>query len=212
MPKNKRREIGNVARGSRRDKIWNTWRVLQTKCKCFVWFCVDVVLSWLATQWLFLISMSWDPPRHPRFQRRHLCCQRDKAHPTGAVVFIVLAIEDMSCSPDSDSYRGLTSNRGGGRRTTLADGTWHPGYRGRGAIAGCYRGQLWGSGRGAIAGCHCSVLWLGGMVMINFRGVDAVPLLGAIAGWCHCSVLWLGHFFYIDHTNIVFCYLGSMPV
>ena len=25
----------------------------------------------------------------------------------------------------------------------------------------------------------------------NFRGVDVVPLLGAIA-WCHCSVLWLG--------------------
>ena len=24
----------------------------------------------------------------------------------------------------------------------------------------------------------------------NFRGVDVVPLLGAIAG-CHCSVLWL---------------------
>ena len=36
----------------------------------------------------------------------------------------------------------LTSNRGGGRRTTLADWTWH-----QGAIAGC-------SGRGAIAGCH----------------------------------------------------------
>ena len=41
----------------------------------------------------------------------------------------------------------LTSNRGGGRRTTLADWTWH-----QGAIAGC-------SGRGAIAGCHCRVLW-----------------------------------------------------
>ena len=36
----------------------------------------------------------------------------------------------------------LTSNNGGGRRTTLADWTWH-----QGAIAGC-------SGRGAIAGCH----------------------------------------------------------
>ena len=36
----------------------------------------------------------------------------------------------------------LTSNKGGGRRTTLADWTWH-----QGAIAGC-------SGRGAIAGCH----------------------------------------------------------
>ena len=44
----------------------------------------------------------------------------------------------------------LTSNRGGGRRTTLADWTWH-----QGAIAGC-------SGRGAIAGaivgCHCSAM------------------------------------------------------
>ena len=39
----------------------------------------------------------------------------------------------------------LTSNRGGGRRTTLADWTWH-----QGAIAGC-------SGRGAIAGCHRKV-------------------------------------------------------
>ena len=36
----------------------------------------------------------------------------------------------------------LTSNRAGGRRTTLADWTWH-----QGAIAGC-------NGRGAIAGCH----------------------------------------------------------
>ena len=36
----------------------------------------------------------------------------------------------------------LTSNRGGRRRTTLADWTWH-----QGAIAGC-------RGRGAIAGCH----------------------------------------------------------
>ena len=25
----------------------------------------------------------------------------------------------------------------------------------------------------------------------NFRGVDVVPLLGAIVG-CHCSVVWLG--------------------
>ena len=41
----------------------------------------------------------------------------------------------------------LTSNRGGGRRTTFAHWTWH-----QNAIAGC-------SGRGAIAGCHCSVLW-----------------------------------------------------
>ena len=39
----------------------------------------------------------------------------------------------------------LTSNRGGGRRTTLADWTWH-----QGAIAGC-------TGRGAIAGCYRGV-------------------------------------------------------
>ena len=55
----------------------------------------------------------------------------------------------------------LTSNRGGGRRTTFAHWTWH-----QNAIAGC-------SGRGAIAGCHCSVLWLSGR--------------GAIAG-CRCRV------------------------
>ena len=36
----------------------------------------------------------------------------------------------------------LTSKKGGGRRTTLADWTWHQ--------------------AGAIVGCHCSVLWLGG--------------------------------------------------
>ena len=53
----------------------------------------------------------------------------------------------------------LTSNRGGGRRTTLADWTWH-----QGAIAGC-------NGRGATAGCHrrvpLNVLWLGGRVTTN---------------------------------------------
>ena len=38
----------------------------------------------------------------------------------------------------------LTSKKGGGRRTTLADWTWHQ--------------------AGAIVGCHCSVLWLGGRV------------------------------------------------
>ena len=40
----------------------------------------------------------------------------------------------------------LTSNTGGGRRTTLADWTWQ-----QGAIAGC-------SGRGAIPRGHCKVL------------------------------------------------------
>ena len=63
----------------------------------------------------------------------------------------------------------LTSKKGGGRRTTLADWTWHQ--------------------AGAVVGCHCSVLWLGGRMTTNFRGVDVVPLLGAIVG-CHCSVLW----------------------
>ena len=55
---------------------------------------------------------------------------------------------------------------------------------------------LWWIGRGtrvalldAIVGCHCSVLWLGGRIMTNFGGVDAVPLLGAIVG-CHCTVLY----------------------
>ena len=45
-------------------------------------------------------------------------------------------------SPDSDNYRGSYFQLRGGRRTTLADWTWH-----QGAIAGC-------SGRGAIGGCH----------------------------------------------------------
>ena len=124
----------------------------------------------------------------------------------------------------------LTANRGGGRRTTLADWTWHQGAiagcSGRG-IVGCHRkvplhsamvggegdDQLWGSGRGAIAGCHCSVLWLGVRVTTNFGGVDVVPLLGAIAG-CHCSVLWLGGGIFSlhwQHKNC-FCYLGSMLV
>ena len=90
----------------------------------------------------------------------------------------------------------LTPNKGGGRRTTLADWTWH-----YGAIAGC-------SGRGATAGCHRSaplnVLWLGRRVTTNFGGVDVVPLQGAIVvcygwgggwrptlgewTWCHCKV------------------------
>ena len=76
----------------------------------------------------------------------------------------------------------LTSNRGRGRRTTLADWTWH---------------------QGAIVGCHCSALWLGGRVTTNFGGVDVVPLQGAIVvrygwgrvtakfgewTWCHCRV------------------------
>ena len=71
----------------------------------------------------------------------------------------------------------LTSNRGGERRTTLADWTWH-----QGATAGC-------KGRGVV-GCHCSVLWLGERVTTNSGGVDVVPLPGAIAR-CHCSALLL---------------------
>ena len=63
----------------------------------------------------------------------------------------------------------LTSKKGGGRRTTLADWTRHQ--------------------AGAIVGCHCSVLWLGGRVTTNFRGVDVVPLLGAIVG---CLVVCYG--------------------
>ena len=140
----------------------------------------------------------------------------------------------LDFSPDSDIAIGvLTSKKGGGRRTTLADWTWHQ--------------------AGAIVGCHCSVLWLGGRVTTNFRGVDVVPLL-AFAG-CHCSVLWWGKgrvttnfgwvgvplhgahgtlhsnriqkmhpeklpwascrrytVLYIDDTKIGFCYLGSMLV
>ena len=86
----------------------------------------------------------------------------------------------------------LTSNKGRGRRTTLADWTWHQGANagcsGRGAIAGCNRRVPL---VGAIVGCHCSVLWLGGGWRPTLGGVDMVPLLGAIAGW-HCSVLWWG--------------------
>ena len=86
----------------------------------------------------------------------------------------------------------LTSNKGAGRRTNLADWTWH-----QGVIAGC-------SGRGATAWCHrsvpLSVLWLRGRVTTNFGGEDVVPLQGAIVvcyGWggggamagCHRTVL-----------------------
>ena len=59
------------------------------------------------------------------------------------------------------------SKRGGGRRTTLADWTWHQGAsagcRGRGAIAGCYRGGAivvcygWGGGLGEWTWCRCWV-------------------------------------------------------
>ena len=63
-------------------------------------------------------------------------------------------------SPIHSELGFLTSNRGGGRRTTLADRvqrTWRH----------CC----------AIVGCHCSVLWFGGRVTTNFGGVDVVPLV-----------------------------------
>ena len=67
---------------------------------------------------------------------------------------------------------------GGGRRTTLADWTWHQ-VPLQGAVDVVPL-------LGAILGCHCSVLWLGGGVSTNFGG--------AIAGCqgCHCSVPWWG--------------------
>ena len=55
------------------------------------------------------------------------------------------------------------SNRGGGRRTTLAE--YVP-------LQGAEDVVLL---LGAIVGCHCSVLWLGG-VTASFGGVDVVPL------------------------------------
>ena len=73
-------------------------------------------------------------------------------------------------------YAGKISNRGRGRRTTLAEWTWHPAC----PIAGS-------SGCGAIAGCHPRVpfivVWYGwgGRVKINFGGVDMVSLLSAMA-------------------------------
>ena len=88
----------------------------------------------------------------------------------------------------------LTSNKGGGRRTTLADWTGAVDVVPLlGAIVVFYCGggegddQLWGSGRGAIAG---------------------VPLQGAIVV-CYGRG---GFFLYIDSTKIGFCYLGSMLV
>ena len=73
----------------------------------------------------------------------------------------------------------LTSNRGGGRRTTVADWTWR-----QGAIAEC-------SGRAAMAGCQrcrCSVLWWGKeRVTTNLAEVDVMRLLHAIAR-CQCRV------------------------
>ena len=108
-------------------------------------------------------------------------------------------------SPDSDIAIGvLTSKKGGGRRTTLADWTWHQ--------------------AGAIVGCHCSVLWWGkGRVTTNFGGVG-VPLHGA-HGTLHSNGIQKMHpeklpwascrrytVLYIDDTKIGFCYLGSMLV
>ena len=95
---------------------------------------------------------------HKRAPKRETESKRQDAPLSFLVVFPQIAI----------AIGVLTSNRGGGRRTTLADWTWH-----QGAIAGC-------SGRGAIAGCHrgChfSVLWLGGRVTTKIGGVGVVPL------------------------------------
>ena len=72
------------------------------------------------------------------------------------MAFAITPVAPGSCafSPDSDSYSGSYFQKGGGRRTTLADWTWH-----QGAIAGC-------SGRGSIAGslvgCHCGDYGWGG--------------------------------------------------
>ena len=85
----------------------------------------------------------------------------------------------------------LTSNRGGGRRTTFARWTWHQNaIAGCSAIAGCQCSVLWLSGRGAIAGCHCRVQWtwchcrvpLQVAIVVCYGWVDVVPLQGAIAG------------------------------
>ena len=99
----------------------------------------------------------------------------------------------------------LTSNKGGGRRTTLFGGldvapgchcrvqwTWcHCWVPLLGAVARCGgNGQLWGSGRGAIAGCHCWVL-LQGVGGGEGDGQLCGSGRGAIAG-CHCSALWWG--------------------
>ena len=100
----------------------------------------------------------------------------------------------------------LTSNKGGGRPTTLTDWTWH-----QGASAGCRRGAIAGCNRrvpllDTIAGCHCSVLWLGegdGQLWGWTWCHCWVPLQGAIVvcygwgkvtanfgewTWCHCWV------------------------
>ena len=114
-------------------------------------------------------------------------------------MFLVLYGKNESIFPQIAIAIGvLTSNTGGGRRTTLADWT-------------CRVQWTW-CHCGAIA--HCSVVWCGegrattnfggvdvvpllGAIVVcygrggNFGGVDVVPLLDAIAG-CHCSVLWLG--------------------
>ena len=84
-------------------------------------------------------------------------------------------------SPDSDSYRGSTSNRGEGDEPLwrIGRGTWVP-LQGAVDVVPLL---------GAIVGCHCSVLWLGGRVTTNFNfgAMDVVPLQGAIVvcygGW-----------------------------
>ena len=103
-------------------------------------------------------------------------------------------LKDPTFSPDSFSYRVLTSNRRGGGHQL-------------------WRGSRWVPLLGAIAGCHCSVPLLGAIAGVPLLGCHCwvpllgchfwVPLLGAIARchcwgaiagvpWCHCWVPFLG--------------------
>ena len=88
----------------------------------------------------------------------------------------------------------LTSNRRGGRRTTLADWTWchcsvpllgtiagrcHVRMPLLGALAECHCWVLAIAGYQSMAGCHCWVLWWGGALLVPWLGSDfgrlAVP-------------------------------------
>ena len=76
-------------------------------------------------RWIFLTALPRPSPSIHVFLHKSACLLHVSVYPQIAIAIGV-----------------LTSNKGGGRRTTLADWTWH-----QGAIAGC-------SGRGAIAGCQ----------------------------------------------------------
>ena len=95
-------------------------------------------------------------------------------------IWTVLSLERQRSWDEEDVKRQiaigvLTSNKGGRRRTTLADWTWH-----QGATAGC-------SGRGAIAGGHCRVPLQGAIVVCYGRGGGWRPTLGEWT-WFHCRV------------------------